>query len=489
MSVQRVRMPDARRIPIELANFVSSDRFTERIRQPAGAPPTKRRQAVRNRRGHDKRAAAGAGPAKYLVVAALGVLMATLLACGASTEPADGESSSNVAPAPTTTDSQANAPAATKSSGTAPSATTDTTAPTTMPETAPAPTDVPAQAVPADTPATDTPAATPTQQPPTPTPEPEVEILTPGVTVGQEVWWARDSHLGDHTLPAVRAHHKSLENIHQEGGANAEKVATMMAEQAIAVLQASGTPPADVEAIKNGLSEHLPLLSWEILNSKEPLVRYWTTLHGNERYNVGAVIRYNPAGQVEGFADPPTDELELEGVWWYKERSEYPIGDYTTDALLALHPQAVHLDTLDRIKNLPDSSIDENSYGSFADIFRDKMAHALAHETSEVLQTADPEYTRDFPVSQIEGDLHSHLDGALSWELISPNADHLRVWARFYWRNGVGGEYWFRVGGLAVMVPMAASEWEYSWLAELHELESVLVFSHFDGPVVLERVE
>ena len=301
-------------------------------------------------------------------------------------------------------------------------------------------------------------------------------------------------------MPAgVLNYHRSLfESIYQDrrdGGGNAEKVATMMAEQAVAVLQASGMTPAEAEAINQRLSSEPLRPSFEILNSEEPLVRYYAILFGDkEDYRVEAVIRYSPTGQVEGFADPPTDELELEGVWWYKRprpgHNENQSGhDCTDDARLAAHPQGVYLDMLDGVRHLPDSGIEEQFYRDYGDIFVRTVAGALADEAAELLQSADPEYTRHLDVGRIYDVLGSPIRHSFSWELASPDSDHLRVWSEFNWVNGVGDEYKFRVGGLAVMVPTPASEWEYRNKAERYGIDSVLLFSHFDGPVVLERVE
>ena len=158
-------------------------------------------------------------------------------------------------------------------------------------------------------------------------------------------------------------------------------------------------------------------------------------------------------------------------------------------ARLAAHPQGVYLDMLDGVRHLPDSGIEEQFYRDYGDIFVRTVAGALADEAAELLQSADPEYTRQLDIGRIYDALGPLIRHSFSWELASPDSDHLRVWSEFNWVNGVGDEYKFRVGGLAVIVSESADDWEHHRLAQRHGVESVLLFSHFDGPVVLERVK
>ncbi len=415
MSVQCPRMPDAKPIPIEFADFVSSECFTERRQPPAGASPTRRKPPT------------GAKTAKYLLVAILGVLMATLIACGASTEPTNGESSSRAAPAPT--DVSANAPTATKSSSTAPSATTDTTAPTTMSETTRTPNDVPAQAMP-----TDTPAPTSTGEPAAATAEPGVEILIPGITMGKSAWWWRSSG-GDWTPDAVGQHHAELHQRLRTDQERYQQIAQTLSEQGIAVLQAEGAPPAEIEDIKAFMTNRQPSLGFEIMNTEPPLVRYWTNLPGRAEHRIGAVMRYGATGEPPVFVEPSAAEQapqqKLDGVWWYRQPRAPRIQDYTADGVLAAHEYGIYLDMLDGGVTLDGLAAYDGFYRTYSDIFVEEITTALALETADLLQSADPEYTSHYPVDQLVGTLSPRIEFGLGWELASPEDDFLRVWSEF----------------------------------------------------------
>ena len=471
MSAHYPRLPDARPVPIEFADFVSSECFTERRQPPAGASPTRRKPP------------AGARTAKYLLVAILGVLMATLIACGASTEPTNGESSTRAAPAPT--DVSADAPTATKSSSTAPSATTDTTAPTTMSETTRTPTDVPAQAMP-----TDTPAPTSTGEPAAATAEPGVEILIPGITMGKSAWWWR-SRGGDWTPDAVGRHHAELHQRLRTDQERYQQIAETLSEQGIAVLQAEGAPPAEIEDIKAFMTNRQPSMGFEIMNTEPPLVRYWTTLPGQAEHRIGAVMRYDATGEPPVFVEPSTAEQapqqELDGVWWYRNSQGRGNPDYTAHGVLAAHPYGPFIDMLDELPTLEATNEYEGFLTQYAYVFQDELTKALAAAAAELMKSvAGKDYVSHYPSNRLKGELRSRISVGLSWEMTSPDSDLMRSWAEFQWPDADDKERVFRIGATISMTPVAAESWEHYATTTSHNIETLPVFGGLQGPATLE---
>ncbi len=168
MSAPRIRMS---RSMLGLDQFSSSalpKHAAERSQQPTSSPTIKRKPAAEYRRLQSARVTAGAWPAKYLMIAMLGVLMAALLACGANAEPEGGQSSDSAAPTPTAIPTDAPAVAQVAAVATP----TDTPVPAVVsePPRTLTTTDASPQTMPTDTPALTHAAATPAPEP-TPVPK------------------------------------------------------------------------------------------------------------------------------------------------------------------------------------------------------------------------------------------------------------------------------------------------------------------------------
>ena len=177
-----------------------------------------------------------------------------------------------------------------------------------------------------------------------------VAVLTPGIALGEEVWWWRPQH-DDYTPPAVLENHPhrlQLTRLH-----NAD-IWTLMLDQVVAVLRESNPIPADQEAeaiARMTKSGFVNGWGWEIADANEPLVMYWSTVRwGDKEHRVGALVRYGSSGEPEGFvqASPKPEfapEPDLDGVWYAKKQT----GETSSAGTYENHPYGAQLDLLDGV--------------------------------------------------------------------------------------------------------------------------------------------
>ena len=291
---------------------------------------------------------ADARAAKYLLFAVLVVLVAALVACGASGEPTSGEQSGSGAPAPT--EAPTDTSVAAQPTNPATSEPTETPTATEAPAPTIAPTSTPTQAAP-----TNTPAPTATSAPP-PTPTQSVEeliaaITTPGPRVNTEgVWWWRapkhergelirdytpqgvyeahphsealdlmDGRFQYHELPGVKRHarfDKALE--YYVGVARREMDQSFL----YALAEAEGDESV-VRRIpgKEITADFMETAAWEVVSGEKPVVRYWAVIgyaKGNpgglkNDYRVGLtvsfdVVDHKPRG-LGKYEEYPTDQF------------------------------------------------------------------------------------------------------------------------------------------------------------------------------------
>lgn len=343
MRSSRTHASETKPIPMEFANFASPDLCAWRSRLPTGVPRTIRRPTESRSRLHNAGAVAGFRPAKYLVIAMLGVLMTTLIACGASAELEGGDSSSSAAAAPSVIPT--NAPTAGQ-----PAPATPTDAPTAaMLEPTLAPTDAPPQAMPTDTPlltftaepATATPEPT---QAPEPTVSPEeliAAILTPpsGADLDGVWWWKpagrpryqsnefRFGHPGDHTPEVVITEHPygpqldlmdgnfdHFPNIASKGRRFPpapefyvqRPLGWILDDITLELVEAEGLNIANIGTIKDTdlLESFLKTAGWEIVHNEETVVRFWGTLSApslKHDYRIGFTVKYQVVSEPSTF--------------------------------------------------------------------------------------------------------------------------------------------------------------------------------------------
>ena len=337
---------------------------------------------------------------------------------------------------------------------------------------------------------TDTPAPTSTGEPAAATAEPGVEILIPGITMGKSAWWWR-SRGGDWTPDAVGRHHAELHQRLRTDPERYQQIAQTLSEQGIAVLQAEGAPPAEIEDIKAFMTNRQPSMGFEIMNTDPPLVRYWTNLPGQAEHRIGAVMRYDATGEPPVFVEPSTAEQapqqELDGVWWYRQPRAPRIQDYTAEGVLAAHPYGLFIDMLDELPTLEATEEYENFQRQYAHVFQEDLGKALAEAAAELMKSvAGKDYVSHYPSNRLKGELRSRISVGLSWEMTSPDSDLMRSWAEFPWTSADYTERVFRIGATVNMTPVAAESWEYYDHARRHNIETLPVFGGFQGPARLE---
>lgn len=292
--------------------------------------------------------------------------MTTLIACGASAEPEDVDSSSSAAVAPSVIPT--NAPTAGQPAVAAPA---DTPTAAAMPEPTLVPTDAPPQATPTDTslPTSTAEPATATPEPtevPEPTVSPEeliAAMLTPPASADLDgVWWWRPadrqryggsrylfSHPGDHTPAVIITEHPygpqldlidgrfdhfpNLGQRHQEYPPAPEFYIKGALAPAIHDIIDNHIREEFINAFKTS-SRHataeiyesfLKTAGWEVVDHEEPVVRFWGTVTLTERdgrtqhdFVIGFTVTY------EVLTDQPSP-LDSSGV---HRRGGYPIKEF-----------------------------------------------------------------------------------------------------------------------------------------------------------------
>ena len=346
MSALRTLVSKADSSLTNVGGSASSDSSTKRSYQPTGAPLARSKPTARGGPFDSRGVVVGARAAKYLLCAVLGVLMAALVACGASGEPTSGEQSGGGAPAPK--EAPTDTPIAAQPTSAAASVPTETLAVTAAPAPTIAPTSTPTQAAP-----TNTPAPTATSAPP-PTPTQSVEeliaaITTPGPRVNTEgVWWYREPKehelVRDYTPQGVYETHPNSEALdfmdgrfqyHELPGVDSYATYPKALEYYVGIARREMNAPffrdiAEAEGDpgvvrripgKEITADFMKTAAWEVVSSEKPVVRYWGKigyLKGKtgglkHDYRVGFtvsfdVVDYKPRG-LGRYEEYPIDEF------------------------------------------------------------------------------------------------------------------------------------------------------------------------------------
>ena len=296
---------------------------------------------------------ADARATKYLLFAVLGVLLAALVACGASGEPTSGEQSGGGAPAPK--EAPTDTPVAAQPTSAAASVPTETLAVTAAPAPTIAPTSTPTQAAPTNTPApTATSAPAPTQS----VAELIAAITTPGPRVNTEgVWWWRepkhergelvrdytpqgvyethpnsealdlmDGRFQYHELPGVKPHARFDEALEYYVG-----VARREMDQSFlyALAEAEGDESV-VRRIpgKEITSDFMETAAWEVVSGEKPVVRYWGVI-GYAKGNPGGLKHDYRVGFTVSF---DVVDYKPRALGRYKE---YPIDEFLDNPVVS----------------------------------------------------------------------------------------------------------------------------------------------------------
>ncbi len=359
-----------------------------------------------------------------MLIAMLGASMAALLACGASTEPESNQSSGSAASAPTAVPTDE--PTADQAAAVATPTDTPVPAVVSEPTLTMTTTDASPQAVPTETP---TLVPTHTAMPVTATPVPAVAILSPGVAVGKEVWWARPGRYGDQTPPGALENHPYGRQLHSLGGSDVE---TMILDQVIAVLRQENPMPADQEAEAIARMKEPRFgraWGWEIADADEPLVMYWGYISwgGVEPY-AGAVVRYGSSGKPDGFAEAPDPAIGitegLETNWW--ERDVIPKKRERSRAIYWAEDPDQHGPALDLI----DGELDHYDYPAMPNKLKQMVAEKYGTSTAGAIYLAFREQTESSERSAFHGgdSIIEKLAENANWEVISTKDLTVRYW-------------------------------------------------------------
>ncbi len=232
-----------------------------------------------------------------------------------------------------------------------------------------------------------------------------VAILTPGIALGEEVWWWRPQH-DDYTPPAVLENHPHRRQLLHLHSPNAW---TLMLEQVVAVLREANPISADEEAEAIARMTKIGFVNgwgWEIADANESLVMYWSTVRwGNKEHRVGALVRYNSSGEPEGFvqASPKPvfgPEPDLEGIWYAKKQT----GETSSAGTYENHPYGLQLDLMDgRLNHHPELDgqmnrtlsrvaneyYTERAHTTVQFVIADKIDEHMNHGTRKRAKTAE----------------------------------------------------------------------------------------------------